>query len=157
MSTEDALTNAEPTASPKSGTNADSREPKSDTSADPHAGADTNEHGKSGYDSERNRYERMKLKGFANDKFYGDPTVNLDGARVLTPDGWQRVTPASKPGTAWKKGNCMTLSVSTVYELNAVSVKIFRVTSGWSTVNARAWTLQNVVDLWIQCAKLGDL
>ena len=86
-----------------------------------------------------------------------DVTVHLDGAQVLTPDGWQPVTRPSEPGTAWEDGTCMTIGTSLAYEICASTGQIVAVTCGWATIDAYAWTIQDALDIYIKCAGLDDL
>lgn len=86
-----------------------------------------------------------------------EATLNLDGAQVLTPDGeWQRVNRKARVGSAWTKGECMTIGTTTEYELSAVSRKIICVTSGWGTIDAYALNVQDVMDAYIKAVGLDS-
>ena len=83
--------------------------------------------------------------------------VNLNGAQVLTPDGWQPVTNKSEAGTAWEQGNCLTLGMTLQYQMCAESRKIVAVTCGWATIDAYAFEIQDMLDMYIKCTGLHDL
>ena len=77
--------------------------------------------------------------------------IRLTGAQVLTPDGeWQPVTQKAQPGTAWSRGNCMTLGCTIEYEMCALSKKIAHVTCGWATIDAYALEVQDMIDVYIK-------
>lgn len=83
--------------------------------------------------------------------------VNLNGAQVLTPDGWQPVTSNIPIGTAWEQGNCLTIGMTLQYHLCATSGKITDVTCGWATVDAYAWSLEDMMEVYIRCTGLHEL
>ena len=83
--------------------------------------------------------------------------VNLNGAQVLTPEGWQPVTNKSEAGTAWEQGNCLTIGMTLQYQMCAESGKIVVVTCGWATIDAYAFTIQDMLDMYIKCTGLHDL
>lgn len=83
--------------------------------------------------------------------------VNLNGAQVLTPDGWQPVTSKTPLGTAWEQGNCLTIGMTLQYHLCATSGKITAVTCGWATVDAYAWSLEDMMEVYIRSSGLHDL
>ena len=91
------------------------------------------------------------------DRKTNDVTVHLDGAQVLTPDGWQPVTRPNEPGTAWEDGKCMTIGTTLAYKICASTGQIVAVTCGWATIDAYAWTIQDALDIYIKCAGLDDL
>ena len=80
--------------------------------------------------------------------------VNLNGAQVLTPDGWQSMPSTTPLGTAWEQGNCLTIGMTLQYHMSASSGQITAVTCGWATLDAFAWTIQDVMDLYIRCTGL---
>ena len=84
-------------------------------------------------------------------------TINLDGAQVLTPDGWKPASNQSEPGTAWEHGRCMTIGMTLQYEMSASSRQIVAVKCGWATIDAFAWSVQDVLDMYIKCAGLDYL
>lgn len=84
-------------------------------------------------------------------------TINLDGAQVLTPEGWKPASNQSEPGTAWEHGRCMTIGMTLQYEMSASSRQIVAVKCGWATIDAFAWTVQDVLDMYIKCAGLDNL
>ena len=84
-------------------------------------------------------------------------TINLDGAQVLTPDGWKPASSQSEPGTAWEHGRCMTIGMTLQYEMSASSRQIVAVKCGWATIDAFAWTVQDVLDMYVKCAGLDNL
>ena len=84
-------------------------------------------------------------------------TINLDGAQVLTPEGWKPASNQSEPGTAWEHGRCMTIGMTLQYEMSASSRQIVAVKCGWATIDAFAWSVQDVLDMYIKCAGLDDL
>ena len=83
--------------------------------------------------------------------------INLDGAQVLTPEGWKPVSNQSEPGTAWDHGRCMTIGMTLQYEMCASSRQIVAVKCGWATIDAFAWSVQDVLDMYIKCAGLDNL
>ena len=84
-------------------------------------------------------------------------TIYLDGAQVLTPEGWKPVSNQSEPGTAWEHGRCMTIGMTLQYEMSASSRQIVAVKCGWATIDAFAWSVQDVLDMYIKCAGLDNL
>jgi len=84
-------------------------------------------------------------------------TINLDGAQVLTPEGWKPASNQSEPGTAWEHGRCMTIGMTLQYEMSASSRQIVAVKCGWATIDAFAWSVQDVLDMYIKRAGLDDL
>ena len=80
--------------------------------------------------------------------------VNLNGAQVLTPDGWQSVSSRTPLGTAWEQGNCLTIGMTLQYHLSGSSGQIVAVTCGWATLDAFAWTIQDMMSLYIRCTGL---
>ncbi|DBA83865.1 hypothetical protein WJX77_008005 [Trebouxia sp. C0004] len=84
-------------------------------------------------------------------------TVNLDGAQVLTPEGWKPMSNQSEPGTAWEHGRCMTIGMTLQYEMSASSRQIVAVKCGWATIDAFARTVQDVLDMYIKSAGLDNL
>jgi len=84
-------------------------------------------------------------------------TINLDGAQVLTPEGWKPASNQSEPGTAWEHGRCMTIGMTLQYEMSASSRQIVAVKCGWATIDAFAWSVQDVLDMYIKCAGLDNL
>ncbi len=84
-------------------------------------------------------------------------TINLDGAQVLTPEGWKPTSNQSEPGTAWEHGRCMTIGMTLQYEMSASSRQIVAVKCGWATIDAFAWSVQDVLDMYIKCAGLDNL
>lgn len=80
--------------------------------------------------------------------------VNLNGAQVLTPDGWESVSSKIPLGTAWEQGNCLTIGMTLQYHMSATSGHITAVTCGWATLDAFAWTIQDMMDLYIRCTGL---
>jgi len=84
-------------------------------------------------------------------------TINLDGAQVLTPEGWKPASNQSEPGTAWEHGRCMTIGMTLQYEMSASSRQIVAVKCGWATIDAFAWTVQDVLDMYVKCTGLDNL
>lgn len=84
-------------------------------------------------------------------------TIDLDGAQVLTPDGWEAASTQSSPGTAWEQGNCLTVGMTLQYEMCAASKKITAIKCGWATIDAFAWTVQDMLDMYVRCAGLDVL
>ncbi len=84
-------------------------------------------------------------------------SINLDGAQVLTPEGWKPASNQSEPGTAWEHGRCMTIGMTLQYEMSASSRQIVAVKCGWATIDAFAWSVQDVLDMYIKCAGLDNL
>lgn len=80
--------------------------------------------------------------------------VNLNGAQVLTPDGWQSLSSRTPLGTAWEQGNCLTVGMTLQYHMSASSGQITAVTCGWATLDAFAWTIQDMMSLYIRCTGL---
>ena len=80
--------------------------------------------------------------------------VNLNGAQVLTPDGWQSMSSRTPLGTAWEQGNCLTIGMTLQYHMSASSGQITAVTCGWATLDAFAWTIQDMMSLYIRCTGL---
>lgn len=84
----------------------------------------------------------------------GRTVVNLNGAQVLTPEGWQSVPSKTPIGTAWEQGNCLTIGMTLQYHMSASSGKITAVTCGWATLDAFAWTVHDMMNLYIRCTGL---
>ena len=80
--------------------------------------------------------------------------ANLNGAQVLTSDGWQSISSRTPLGTAWEQGNCLTIGMTLQYHVSASSGQIAAVTCGWATLDAYAWTIQDMMSLYIRCTGL---
>ena len=88
------------------------------------------------------------------DESLGRTVVNLNGAQVLTPEGWQSLPSKTPLGTAWEQGNCLTIGMTLQYHMSASSGKITAVTCGWATLDAFAWTVHDMMNLYIRCTGL---
>ena len=91
------------------------------------------------------------------DERQSEMVVNLNGAQVLTPEGWQSVPSRLEPGTAWEQGNCLTIGMTLQYQMCAESGKIVAATCGWATIDAYAWSVQDMLDMYVTCTGLRDL
>jgi len=101
--------------------------------------------------------DNVKEQGHEPSDQTSSGTINLEGAQVLTPEGWQPISNQSEPGTAWEQGKCTTIGMTLQYEMCAASGKIVAVTCGWATIDAFAWTVQDVLDMYIKCTSLHNM